>query len=117
MGDKAPEEIHAVVEIPAKSKVKYELDKDTGADYSILTCVASARRCSVIFLLSCSIRVGQSSFPLPTSAQRLYLRVQFPQQMSISIFCVREKGSATGCLNPDTLRTHAASRFRHQCSI
>ena len=35
VGDKAPEEVHAVVEIPAKSKVKYELDKDTGADYII----------------------------------------------------------------------------------
>jgi hypothetical protein len=32
VGDKAPEEVHAVVEIPAKSKVKYELDKDTGME-------------------------------------------------------------------------------------
>jgi hypothetical protein len=30
VGEKAPEEVNAVVEIPAKSKVKYELDKDTG---------------------------------------------------------------------------------------
>lgn len=33
IGDKAPGEVHAVIEIPAKSKVKYELDKDTGMCY------------------------------------------------------------------------------------
>jgi inorganic pyrophosphatase len=30
IGDKAPTEVNAVIEIPAKSKVKYELDKETG---------------------------------------------------------------------------------------
>ena len=30
VGKEAPEIVHAVVEIPAKSKVKYELDKETG---------------------------------------------------------------------------------------
>lgn len=30
VGDKAPEEFQALVEIPKSSKVKYELDKDTG---------------------------------------------------------------------------------------
>ena len=29
----APDELHAVIEIPAKSKVKYELDKETGMCY------------------------------------------------------------------------------------
>ena len=29
-GEEAPREIHAVVEIPKGSKVKYELDKETG---------------------------------------------------------------------------------------
>mmetsp|Transcript_34248 Transcript_34248/g.61787 ORF Transcript_34248/g.61787 Transcript_34248/m.61787 type:complete len:192 (-) Transcript_34248:1545-2120(-) len=32
-GDKAPEVINAVIEIPKGSKVKYELDKDTGMTY------------------------------------------------------------------------------------
>lgn len=31
IGEGAPEILNAVIEIPAKSKVKYELDKDTGA--------------------------------------------------------------------------------------
>jgi hypothetical protein len=31
IGDKAPAEVHAVIEIPSKSKVKYELDKESGA--------------------------------------------------------------------------------------
>lgn len=30
IGDRAPEVIHAIVEIPKDSKIKYELDKETG---------------------------------------------------------------------------------------
>eukprot|EP00879_Flechtneria_rotunda_P023406 GHRR01024758.1.p1 GENE.GHRR01024758.1~~GHRR01024758.1.p1 ORF type:complete len:272 (+),score=94.94 GHRR01024758.1:598-1413(+) len=33
VGDKAPEVVNCIVEIPAGSKVKYELDKDTGMLY------------------------------------------------------------------------------------
>lgn len=31
IGDDAPDVIHAVIEIPRGSKVKYELDKESGA--------------------------------------------------------------------------------------
>lgn len=33
IGDNAPEILNAVIEIPKGSKVKYELDKDTGMVY------------------------------------------------------------------------------------
>ncbi|WIA33761.1 hypothetical protein OEZ86_006875 [Tetradesmus obliquus] len=43
VGDKAPEVVNCIIEIPANSKVKYELDKDTGMLYVDRVLASSVR--------------------------------------------------------------------------
>ena len=44
IGKDAPNKFNAVIEIPKGSKVKYELDKDTGRHKLILLCIMHDRK-------------------------------------------------------------------------
>ena len=46
IGKDAPNKFNAVIEIPKGSKVKYELDKDTGRQTLVILCIIRACKLS-----------------------------------------------------------------------